>query len=149
MTRRVTGNNGNGARRHPRPPEPLRHGNLSPRWASARAPAGANPMPADGDPPSPDSLELERADHERLVRELVRDPVVGLDFPEADDLERRLLLVRLEVDRTVDHLFEGLERLVRVHPALQGDHGHGFRLPKPVHETLEEVHRIPFVRLRY
>src|SRR5947209_12827442 len=121
MTRRVTGNNGNGARRDPRPPEPLRHGNLSPRWASARAPAGANPMPADGDPPSPDSLELERADHERLVRELVRDPVVGLDFPEADDLERRLLLVRLEVDRTVDHVFEGLERLVRVHPALQGD----------------------------
>src|SRR5437870_13442924 len=116
MTRRVTGNNGNGARRHPRPPEPLRHGNLSPRWASARAPAGANPMAADGDPPSPDSLELERADHQRLVPELVRDPVVRLDFSEADDLERRLRLVRLEVERTVDHEFDGLQRLSRLPP---------------------------------
>src|SRR5439155_15091236 len=132
MPRRVTGNDANGPRRHPRPPEPLRHGNLSPRWASARAPAGANPMPADGDPPSPDSLELERADHERLVRELVRGPVVGLDFTQADDLEHGLLLIRLEVDRAVDRVLERLEGLVRVHATLQRHDGHGLRLPQPV-----------------
>src|SRR5713226_3185884 len=115
MTGCAAGDDGNGARRRPRPFQPLRCGNLSRRGASARAPAGANPMLTDGDPPSPDSLELERADHERLVRELVRDPVVRLDLTEADDLERRFLFVRLEVDRTVDHVFESLERLVRVH----------------------------------
>src|SRR2546428_9449496 len=99
------GDGANGPGRRPGPLDPLRRGDPAPGGAPARAPAGANPMPADGDPPSPDSLELERADHERLVRELVRDPVVGLDFTQADDLERLLLLVRLEVDRTVTHVF--------------------------------------------
>src|SRR2546426_6388884 len=104
-------------------------------------------MPADGDPPSPNSLELERADHQRLIREFVWHPVMGLDFAEADDLERRLLLVRLEVDRAVDHVLERLERLVRVHASLQRDGGHHLRLPQAVHETLDEAHRFPLVRL--
>src|SRR5207302_9968991 len=34
-------------------------------------------------PTSADPLELERSDHDGLVRELVRDPVVGLDLAEA------------------------------------------------------------------
>src|SRR5437879_12025174 len=113
MTRPAVRSDGTGARQRPRPAEPLRRGDPSPRGAPARAPAGANPMPADGDPPSPDSLELERADHERLVRELVRDPVVGLDFTQADDLEHGLLLIRLEVDRDTDRVLERLEGLVR------------------------------------
>src|SRR5438876_2721958 len=148
MTGCAGGDDANGPRRRPRPPEPLRRGDPSPRGAPARAPAGANPMPADGDPPSPDSLELERADHERLVRELVRDPVVGLDFTQADDLEHGLLLIRLEVDRAVDRVLERLEGLVRVPATLQRHDGHGLRLPQPVHEALEEVHRVPLVRLR-
>src|SRR6059036_4215651 len=72
---------------------------------------------------------------------------MGLDFAEADDLERRLLLVRLEVDRAVDHVLERLERLVRVHASLQRDGGHHLRLPQAVHETLDEAHRFPLVRL--
>src|SRR3989454_676464 len=69
-------------------------------------------------------------------------------IPAADALERRLLLVRLEVDRAVDHVLERLERLVRVHAPLQRDGGHRLRLPQAVHETLDEAHRFPLVRLR-
>src|SRR6267143_3964618 len=42
---------------------------------------------------SADSFELERPDHDGLVRELVRDPVVGLDLTEAHHLELGLLFV--------------------------------------------------------
>src|SRR6266496_5478932 len=97
---------------------------------------------------SADALELERADHDRLVCELVGDPVVGLHLAEADDLEHRLLLVRLEVDRAVDRVLERLERLVRVHAALHRDDGDRLRLPQTVYEPLEEVHRLPLVGLR-
>src|SRR5436309_4113725 len=96
---------------------------------------------------SADSFELERPDHDRLIRELVRDPVVGLDLSQSDDLELSLLLVRLEVDRAVDHVLHGLEGLVVVHAWLEGDRGHDLRLTEAVHEPLEEVHRVPLVRL--
>ena len=62
-------------------------------------------------------------------------------------MELGLLLVRFEVDRAVDHVLHRLEGLVVVHAPLERDRGHGFRLPQPVHEPLEEVHRVPLVRL--
>src|SRR5881396_1319241 len=96
---------------------------------------------------SADSFELERPDHDRFVRELVGNPVVGLDLSQSNDLELRLLLVRLEVDRAVDHVLHGLEGLVVVHASLEGDRGHDLRLTEAVHEPLEEVHRVPLVRL--
>src|SRR6184192_2815510 len=96
---------------------------------------------------SADSFELERPDHDRFVRELVGNPVVGLDLSQSNDLELRLLLVRLEVDRAVDHVLHGLEGLVVVHASLEGDRGHDLRLTEAVHEPLEEVHRVPLVCL--
>src|SRR5881396_95810 len=96
---------------------------------------------------SADSFQLEGPDHDRLIRELVRDPVVGLDLSQSDDLELSLLLVRLEVDRAVDHVLHGLEGLVVVHASLEGDRGNDLRLTEAVHEPLEEVHRVPLVCL--
>src|SRR5207247_3310538 len=63
---------------------------------------------------SADSFQLEGPDHDRLIRELVRDPVVGLDLSQSDDLELSLLLVRLEVDRAVDPVLHGPAGLVVV-----------------------------------
>src|SRR5438309_6803874 len=68
-------------------------------WASR---PGSRKLPGSECRTSADPFQLERSDHDRLVRELVRDPVVGLDLAEAHDLKLGFLLVRLEVNRAVD-----------------------------------------------
>ena len=72
---------------------------------------------------------------------------MGLDLAEAHDLKLGFLLVRLEVNRAVHHVLHRLQGLVVVHASFQSDRGHGLRLAKAVHEALEEVHRVPLVRL--
>src|SRR5580658_11317669 len=100
-----------------------------PRWPEGRRPALT------------DVVEAERPEVERTLRERVSDPRARLGLADPLDGKERLQLLDLEVHRPVDHVLEGFEVGVRVHPAVEHVVRHGLVDLPAADERLEESER--------